>query len=132
MVTYCDPSSAALIRGQFRAQPGYETRLKVQELARDPKTGKFLDAYDGTEIIGTPELGHIRGREYTNELQRAFANGQSESAFRESMKDPSIYQLESVTGNRSHLHEAPQITIDSFENVKKEIGNELWKKLSTQ
>lgn len=137
LVSYCDPSSAAIIKGQHRAQPGYKTTEEVKNLAimngqYNPKTGNFLDAVDGSEIIGTPEMGHINGHEYTNELQRAFANGKTEEFFREKMKDASIYQLESVSGNRGHSREAISITIDSFRGVEKDIGEELWIKLLTQ
>ena len=137
LVSYCDPSSAAIIKGQHRAQPGYKTTEEVKNLAiingqYNPKTGNFLDAVDGSEIIGTPEMGHINGHEYTNELQRAFANGKTEEFFREKMKEASIYQLESVSGNRGHSREAINITIDSFRGVEKDIGEELWIKLLTQ
>ena len=134
---YCDPYSPALIKGQNRAQPGYYTTEEVKSLARvngqyNPVTGNYIDAIDGTEIIGTPEMGHIAGREYTNELQRAFMNGLTESAFREKMHDPSIYQLESVAGNRSHAREAVRLTIDNFRGVTKNVGDELWNALSTR
>ena len=137
LVSYCDPSSAAIIKGQHRAQPGYNTTEEVKNLAKlngqyNPKTGNFLDAIDGSEIIGTPEMGHVNGHEYTNELQRAFMNGQPESVFRDKMKNPSIYQLESVSGNRGHSREAVNLTIDSFRNVNKNVGGELWKALLTQ
>lgn len=134
---YCDPYSPALIKGQNRAQPGYYTTEEVKSLARtngqyNPATGNYIDAVDGTEIIGTPEMGHVAGREYTNELQRAFMNGLTESAFREKMRDPSIYQLESMTGNRSHIREGVRLTIDSFRGVNKQVGDELWNALSMQ
>lgn len=137
LVSYCDPSTAAIVKGQHRAQPGYNTTEEVKNLAKlngqyNPKTGNFLDAVDGSEIIGTPELGHINGHEYTNDLQRAFIEGQPESVFREKMKDPSIYQLESVSGNRGHSREAVNLTIDSFRNVNKNAGGELWKALLMQ
>ena len=77
-------------------------------------------------------MGHINGHEYTNDLQRAFIDGQPESVFREKMKDPSIYQLESVSGNRGHSREAVNLTIDSFRNVNKNAGGELWKALLMQ
>ncbi len=134
---YCDPYSPALIKGQSRAQPGYYTTEEVKNLAKakgqyNPRTGNFIDAVDGTEIIGTPEMGHVAGREYTNELQRAFMNGLTESAFREKMRDPSIYQLESMVGNRSHIREGVRLTIDSFRGVNKQVGDELWNALSMQ
>lgn len=135
--SYCDPYSPALIKGQSRAQPGYYTTEEVKSLARangqyNPATGNYIDAVDGTEIIGTPEMGHVAGREYTNELQRAFMNGLTESAFKEKMRDASIYQLESVAGNRSHAREAVRLTIDSFRGVNKQVGDELWNALSTR
>jgi len=135
--TYCDPYSPALIKGQSRAQPGYYTTEEVKSLARangqyNPVTGNYIDAVDGLEIVGTPEMGHVAGREYTNELQRAFMNGLTESAFREKMRDPSIYQLESITGNRSHTREGVRLTIDSFRGVNKQVGDELWNALSMQ
>lgn len=137
LISYCDPSSAAIIKEQYRATPGTNTTEEVKKLAKlngqfNPETGNFLDAIDGSEIIGTPEMGHINGHEYTNELQRAFMNGEPEAVFREKMRDPSIYQLESVIGNRSHVREAANLTIDNFRNVNKNIGDELWKVLLTQ
>ena len=136
LVSYCDPYSPAMVKGQWRAAPGQETKLAVQELAKrngqfNPRTGRFLDAVDGQEIVGVPEMGHANGHEYVNELQRAYVKGLSEDEFRSLMKDPSIYRLESQYGNRSHLREAPSIGIDSFPGVKKEIEGELWKALST-
>lgn len=135
--SYCDPYSPALIKGQSRAQPGYYTTEEVKSLARangqyNPKTGNYIDAIDGAEIVGTPEMGHAAGREYTNELQRAFMNGLTETAFKEKMRDPSIYQLESMAGNRSHAREAVRLTIDSFRGVNKKVGDELWNALSTR
>ena len=135
--SYCDPYSPALIKGQSRAQPGYYTTEEVKSLARangqyNPKTGNYIDAIDGAEIVGTPEMGHVAGREYTNELQRAFMNGLTETAFKEKMRDPSIYQLESMAGNRSHAREAVRLTIDSFRGVNKKVGDELWNALSTR
>ena len=135
--SYCDPYSPALIKGQSRAQPGYYTTEEVKSLARangqyNPKTGNYIDAIDGAEIVGTPEMGHVAGREYTNELQRAFMNGLTESAFKEKMRDPSLYQLESMAGNRSHAREAVRLTIDSFRGVNKKVGDELWNALSTR
>jgi hypothetical protein len=135
--SYCDPYSPALIKGQNRAQPGYYTTEEVKNLARangqyNPKTGNYIDAVDGAEIIGVPEMGHVAGREYTNELQRAFMNGLTESAFKEKMRDPSLYQLESMAGNRSHAREAVRLTIDSFRGVNKKVGDELWNALSTR
>lgn len=134
LVSYCDASSAAIVKGQNRAQPGFEVRKQVEELAKangqyNPKTGKFLDAVDGSEIIGTPDLGHIPGHEYVNELQRAYMNGLSESAFRENMRNPAIYQLESVNGNRNHAREGVKLTIDSFRNVDKNVGEKVWNAL---
>lgn len=134
---YCDPYSPALIKGQSRAQPGSGTTEAVKSLARangqyNPVTGNYIDAVDGAEIIGTPEMGHVAGREYTNELQRAYMNGLPESAFREKMHDPSIYQLESMAGNRSHAREGVRLTIDSFRGVNKQVGDELWNALSMQ
>jgi len=135
--SYCDPYSPALIKGQNRAQPGYYTTEEVKSLARangqyNPKTGNYIDAVDGAEIIGVPEMGHVAGREYTNELQRAFMKGLTESAFKEKMRDPSLYQLESMAGNRSHAREAVRLTIDSFRGVNKKVGDELWNALSTR
>jgi len=134
VVSYCDPSSAAIIRDQHRAQPGYETRLEVERIAKmnnqyNPETGRFLDVHSRQDIVGTPEMGHKSGFEYTNELQRAFMNGQSEASFRARMRDPSIYQLESVNGNRSHQSEAARLVIDDFRKVNKDIGKELWEAL---
>ena len=137
LVSYADPSSAALIKNQNRVQPGAATKLQVQENARlmgqyNNETGRYLDALTGDEIIGTPEMGHVYGNEYTNELQRAFMNGVSESDFKMAMQNPSIYQLQSVSSNRSHGFEAQRITIDDFSGVEKNIGGELWKKLLMQ
>ena len=137
LVSYGDPSSAALIKNQNRIQPGIATKLQVQENAKllgqyNSETGRYIDALTGEEIIGTPEMGHVYGSEYTNELQRAYMNGMSESAFRKAMQDPTIYQLQSMSSNRSHGFEASRITIDDFPEVEKSIGDELWKNLSTQ
>lgn len=137
LISYCDPSSAALIKNQNRVQPSAATKLKVQENARlmgqyNEKTGRYIDALTGEEIIGTPEMGHVYGNEYTNELQRAYINGMTEVDFKSAMQDPVIYQLQSVNSNRSHGFEASRITIDDFPGVEKNIGDELWKKLSTQ
>lgn len=136
LVSYCDPSSVAIIKGQSRAKWTEETRRIVKEKAimngqYNSKTGNFLDAKSFNEIIGTPDMGHIRGHEYTNDLQRAFMNGTPEDVFRKLQNDPKIYQLESVKGNRSHAREAIGITIDSFRGVTKDVGGELWKALST-
>ena len=137
LVAYGDPSSAALIKNQSRIQPSANTKLQVQENARlmgqyNSGSGRYIDALTGEDIIGTPEMGHIYGNEYTNELQRAYMNGMSESAFKNAMQDPSIYQLQSVSSNRSHNFEAPRITIDDFPGVDTNIGEELWKRLLMQ
>lgn len=136
LVSYCDPSST-IIKGQSRAKWTEETRKIVKQRAimngqYNPKTGNFLDAVDGVEIIGNPHMGHISGYEYTNELQRAFANGKTEEFFRERMNDPAIYYLEDPIKNMSHARESIHITIDSFRGVEKDIGEELWIKLLTQ
>ena len=101
MVSYCDPSPAAIIKGQHRVQPLSKTKEIVKARAKmsgqyNPKTGNVLDATDGSEIIGfTPDMGHIEGHEYTREFQRAFMNGESEMSFRNRMMNvPDIYQLE--------------------------------------
>lgn len=133
LVSYNDPSSAALVKGQGRAKPSSKTIAQVKDLSKangqyNPKTGNFIDAIDGSEILGTPEMGHVYGHEYTNELQRAFFNGDSAEVFKARMNDPSIYQLESVAGNRSHVREAVNLTVDSFKNVNKNVDvKELWK-----
>lgn len=137
LVSYCDPSSVAIIKGQSRAKWTEETRKIVKERAilegkYNSKTGNFLDAESFTEIIAIPDMGHIRGHEYINDLQRAFMDGKSEDVFRKLQSDPKIYQLESVKGNRSHVREAGAITIDSFKDVKKYVGEELWKVLLMQ
>ena len=138
LVTYCDESpTVALIKGQSRPCLSTSTIEEVKTIAvskgqYNRKTGNFLDAIDYSEIVGTPEMGHKRGHEYINELQRSFAKGESEDIFRRKMNDPKIYQLESVGGNRSHMREGYRVTIDRGlpgKVIKTGIEKKLWKTL---
>ncbi len=136
LVSYCDPHNP-LIKGQYRAKYKEEIREIVKKKAimegkYNSKTGNFIDAIDFTEITSTPEMGHIKGHEYINDLQRAFMNGDPEDVFRELQNNPEIYQLESISANRSHSREGVKLTIDSFKGVNKYISEELWKVLLTQ
>ena len=48
-------------------------------------------------------MGHKKGHDYKNELQRAFMNGELEASFRNIMLNAtSIYQLETPSKNRSY------------------------------
>jgi hypothetical protein len=56
---------------------------------------------------GTPDLGHKPGHEFWREKQDAEAAGMTQKEFNDHMNNPSYYQWEDPSSNRSHKNEKP-------------------------
>jgi hypothetical protein len=98
---------ASAVKELHRPYIRKSTRKAVEAAARRTKDGKFRDANTGKPIKGKYDLGHKRGHEYRREKAKAEAEGLSQKEFNDRMNDPSKYQIESPSSNRSHKHEKP-------------------------
>lgn len=83
------------------------TRESIEAAAPRDALGRALDPNTGLPIEGTPDIGHKYGREFWRERVGAEGEGLTQKEFNDRMNDPSIYQLEDPSSNRSHRFEKP-------------------------
>lgn len=69
------------------------------------KNGTFVDPNTAEIITGTPDIGHVYGHEYWRERDMAEKLGWTQQEFNDYMNNPSFYQFESPSSNRSHKYE---------------------------
>lgn len=81
------------------------TRAAIEAAAPRDAKGRPIDPNTLKPIDGKPDVGHKTGNEYRREKAKAEADGLSQSQFNDRMNDPSKYQLEDPSSNRSHKHE---------------------------
>jgi hypothetical protein len=78
---------------------------EVQKRAERTPDGKPIDPNTKEPIDGKPDFGHKHGHEHRTEKANAESEGLSQAEFNERMNDPSKYQLEHPSSNRSHRFE---------------------------
>jgi RHS repeat-associated protein len=83
------------------------TRQAVEDAALRTPDGRPIDPNTLQPIDGTPDLGHKPGNEFWREKAQAEAEGLTQKQFNDRMNDPSKYQLEDPSSNRSHKYEQP-------------------------
>jgi RHS repeat-associated protein len=81
------------------------TREQVEAAAPRDAHGRPIDPNTGRPIEGKPDLGHKPGNEHWREKQQAEAEGLTQKEFNDRMNDPSKYQLEDPSSNRSRRYE---------------------------
>jgi len=81
------------------------TREAVENAAQKTADGKFIDPNTGKVIDGKYDLGHKPGNEHWREKAKAEAEGLTQKQFNDRMNDPSKYQIEDPSSNRSHRYE---------------------------
>ncbi|ACL75845.1 GH-E family nuclease [Ruminiclostridium cellulolyticum] len=67
--------------------------------------GTFFDANTLLPIEGTPDIGHVYGREFWRERDKAEDKGWTQSQFNDYMNNSEFYQFEDPKSNRSHQFE---------------------------
>ncbi|WP_304519304.1 GH-E family nuclease [Clostridium estertheticum] len=67
--------------------------------------GNFYDANILQPIVGTPDIGHVQGKEFWRERNNAEVKGWTQSEFNEYMNNSEFYQFEDPSSNRSHQFE---------------------------
>jgi hypothetical protein len=82
-------------------------RDAVEAAAPRAADGRPIDPNTRQPIDGTPDLGHTPGVEFWRERDAAEGKGMSQQEFNDQMNDPSKYQLEDPSSNRSHQYEQP-------------------------
>ena len=92
-------------RGLHRPYVRQSTRREVEAAAPRDAVGRAIDPNTGRAIEGKPDLGHKPGSEHWRERQRAEAEGLTQKEFNDRMNDPSKYQLEDPSTNRSRRYE---------------------------
>src|ERR1035438_3425500 len=98
-----EDAGAALQRPYIRNA----TRQAVEDAAPRTADGLPIDPNTLQPIEGTPDLGHKPGNEFWREKPQAEAEGLTQKQFNDRMNDPSKYQLEDPSSNRSHKYEQP-------------------------
>ncbi len=83
------------------------TRQTVEDAAPRTADGRPIDPNTRQPIDGTPDLGHKTGQEFWRLKEQAESEGLTQKQFNDRMNDPSKYQLEDPSSNRSHRYEQP-------------------------
>ncbi|MDR6290882.1 RHS repeat-associated protein [Inquilinus ginsengisoli] len=91
-------------------RPEIRAGVRAEVWGRAPKTadGRPIDPNTGQPIDGTPDLGHVYGREFWREKKKAQEEGLTQEEFNDRMNNPDLYQLEDPKANRSHQYEKPK------------------------
>lgn len=82
-----------------------DTRKAVEDAAPRTADGAAIDPNTLKPIEGKPDFGHKAGNEHWREAEKAKAEGLDQKQFNDRMNDPSKYQLEDPSSNRSRKHE---------------------------
>lgn len=82
-----------------------ETRKQIEADAPRTADGRPIDPNTRKPIDGKPDIGHKTGHEHRTEKAKAESEGLSQKEFNDRMNDPSKYQLEDPSSNRSHRYE---------------------------
>lgn len=82
-----------------------DVRAEVEGNAQKNENGQFLDVNTGKAIDGPYDLGHKPGHEFRTEKAKAEQEGITQKQFNDRMNDPSLYQIEDPSSNRSHQFE---------------------------
>ena len=80
-------------------------RQTVEDAAPRTPDGRPIDPNTRQPIDGTPDFGHKPGNEFWREKAQAEREGLTQKEFNDRMNDPSKYQLEDPSSNRSHQYE---------------------------
>lgn len=97
----------AMTRVKLRQQTIFEIRYQAPKDAH----GNYLDPNTGRPIVGKPDIGHKPGYEWKCTQAKARAAGWSRQQLIDFENDPSHYQLEDPSSNRSHAFEATSCTL---------------------
>lgn len=82
----------------------------IEAAAKKNAAGQFLDANTDEPINGTPEYGHIYGKEHRRLVLEAAEKGMDQAAFDAWVNEhPEWFQLETPANNRSHRFEKPGV-----------------------
>jgi RHS repeat-associated protein len=91
-----------------RVKPRKDTLKKVDEDQPRDGDGDMIDPNEGTKLkVGEVDLGHKPGNEWRVRKAMHEANGSTRKEVIEAENDPSLYQWEDRSSNRSHRHEQP-------------------------
>ena len=67
--------------------------------------GRFMDLNTNKPIDEKYDLGHVRGKEFWRERDKAMRKGWTQKQFNDYMNNPEFYQIEDPVSNRSHKYE---------------------------
>ncbi|WP_162803092.1 GH-E family nuclease [Ornithinimicrobium avium] len=82
------------------------TRAEIEALAPRDAQGRYIDPNTGQSIVGKPDIGHKPGYEWRCTQAKARHEGWSRQQLIDYENDPSHYQLEAPSSNRSRAFEA--------------------------
>jgi hypothetical protein len=82
------------------------TRAEIEAQAPRDGQGRYIDPNTGRAIVGNPDIGHKPGYEWRCTQAKARHEGWSRQQLIDYENDPSHYQLEDPTSNRSRTFEA--------------------------
>ena len=82
--------------------------LSITARARKLPDGRFVDPNTLLPYDGTPDIGHVWGREHRRLVAEAESRGMSQKQFNDWVNaHPEWFQLECPASNRSHKFEKP-------------------------
>ena len=84
-----------------------DTVRKIVDDAKKDADGRFIDPNTRQPIIPKPDIGHKPGHEFWRERDQAERERLTQQQFNDRMNDPTKYQLEDPSQNRSHRYELP-------------------------
>lgn len=87
-----------------------EVRAEVERCAPKTSDGRFIDPNTFEPIDGKYDLGHKHGNEFRTLKAQAQAERLTQEDFNKRMNDPDLYQIESISANRSHRFEQKENT----------------------
>ncbi len=91
-------------------RPYIRRAVRTEVESRAPRTadGRFIDPNTRQPIDGPYDLGHKPGHEYWRLREYAVQQNMTQSQFNNYVNNPSFYQIESPSANRSHRYELPK------------------------
>ncbi|MCA0294149.1 MAG: hypothetical protein LCH96_02335 [Actinobacteria bacterium] len=104
-----DASVDVLTVKSLAARPAIKPAVRNEVFANAPKdaAGHPIDPNTGKAIVGNYDVGHKPGYEYRCTVRKAIAQAWTMAEIVAYENDPSHYQIEDPSSNRSHQHEAP-------------------------
>ncbi|MCC5943632.1 MAG: hypothetical protein JJT94_01755, partial [Bernardetiaceae bacterium] len=82
-----------------------ETKEKIKENAPKTPDGKYIDPNTLKPIDGPYDIGHKKGQEWHRRKKMHQERGSTRKEVRDAENDPSLYQIEDRSSNRSRKYE---------------------------